>query len=249
MTPSPDTSQTDEADTSVATVFRIAASDALVVVLTFLVMFMGVGQISAEAGLSALQTALMTSLTVAAPAQAAAMQIMTSDGAVAGAWVAAVVAVVIINLRFIVMVASVLGRLPETSFVRGLGGVGLISASSFAVILPRLMDKKPPRPVLYCGFVGGLCSGSAIIGAVAGHQLAASVPVIVGATLGAMIPIYFATLIARQKKMRNLMVNALFGAILVPLAVPTMGSLALLILPLIVAALSMLVDQRKKSDA
>ena len=232
-----------------ATVFRIAFGDALVVVLTFLVMFMGVGQISAEAGLSALQTAVMTSLTVAAPAQAAAMQILTSDGAVAGAWVAAVVAVVIINLRFIVMVASVLGRLPETNFLRGLGGVGLISASSFAVILPRLMDKRPPRPVLYCGIVGALCSSSAIIGAVAGHQLAASVPVIVGATLGAMIPIYFATLIARQKKMRALMVNALFGAILVPLAVPTMGSFALLVLPLIVAAISMLIDQRKKSDA
>ncbi|MEI2388036.1 AzlC family ABC transporter permease [Breoghania sp. JC706] len=239
----------EDTQASLATVFRIAFGDALVVVLTFLVMFMGVGQISAEAGLSALQTAVMTSLTVAAPAQAAAMQILTSDGAVAGAWVAAVVAVVIINLRFIVMVASVLGRLPETNFLRGLGGVGLISASSFAVILPRLMDKRPPRPVLYCGIVGLLCSSSAIIGAVAGHQLAASVPVIVGATLGAMIPIYFATLIARQKKMRALMVNALFGAVLVPLAVPTMGSFALLVLPLIVAAISMLIDQRKKSDA
>ena len=239
----------EDTQASLATVFRIAFGDALVVVLTFLVMFMGVGQISAEAGLSALQTAVMTSLTVAAPAQAAAMQILTSDGAVAGAWVAAVVAVVIINLRFIVMVASVLGRLPETSFLKGLGGVGLISASSFAVILPRLMDKRPPRPVLYCGIVGLLCSSSAIIGAVVGHQLAASVPVIVGATLGAMIPIYFATLIARQKKMRALMVNALFGAVLVPLAVPTMGSFALLVLPLIVAAISMLIDQRKKSDA
>ncbi|MDJ0930791.1 hypothetical protein [Breoghania sp.] len=111
------------------------------------------------------------------------------------------------------------------------------------------MEKRPPRPLLYCGIVGGLCSGSATIGAVAGHQLAASVPVIVGVTLGAIIPIYFATLIARQKKQRTLMVNALFGAILVLLAVPELDSLALLILPLIVAAITMVVDQRKKSDA
>ncbi|MCF1503060.1 AzlC family ABC transporter permease [Afifella sp. H1R] len=247
MTNSPNLSSDEEA--SAGHVFRIAVGDALVVILTFLVMFMGVGQLSAEAGLNAVQTALMTSLTVAAPAQAAAMQILTSEGATAGAWAAAVVAVIIVNLRFIVMVASVLARLPETTFWRALGGVGLISASSFAVILPRLMEEPPPRPILYCGMVGGMCSLSAVIGAVTGHQLAASVPVIVGATLGAMIPIYFATLIARQKKLRPLMVNALFGALLVPLGVPFMGASALLVLPLIVAGLSMLVDQGKQGNA
>ncbi len=240
--------EADEPAASVATVFTIAVRDAAVVIITFLIMFMGVGQISAEAGLSALQTAIMTSLTVAAPAQTAAMQILNSDGAHAGAWAAAVVAVAIINLRFIIMVASVLGRLPSMNFIRALGSVGFLSASSFAVILPKLMDSRPPRPALYCGIVGALCSASAIIGAVAGHQLAASVPVIVGATLGAMIPIYFATLIARQKKMRNLMVNAAFGAVLVPIAAIEMGSYALLVLPLIVAGFSMVLE-RKNSDA
>ncbi|WP_321336684.1 AzlC family ABC transporter permease [Breoghania sp.] len=243
-----ESNEADEQTASVATVFSIAIRDAAVVIITFLIMFMGVGQISAEAGLSALQTAFMTSLTVAAPAQTAAMQILQSDGARAGAWVASVIAVVIINLRFIIMVASVLGRLPSMSFTRALGSVGFLSASSFAVILPKLMDSRPPRPALYCGIVGAMCSLSAIIGAVAGHQLAASVPVIVGATLGAMIPIYFATLIARQKKMRSLMVNAAFGALLVPLAAIELGSYALLVLPLIVSGISMLVE-RKNTDA
>ncbi|MBZ8132425.1 hypothetical protein CLD20_03975 [Afifella sp. IM 167] len=236
-------------DASVWQVLLIAAGDALVVILTFLVMFMGVGQLSAEAGLNAVQTALMTSLTVAAPAQAAAMQILGNEAVASAAWAAGVVAVIIVNLRFIVMVASILSRLPETSFWRGLGGVGLISASSFAVILPRLMDDPPPRPILYCGLVGLMCSSSAVIGAVAGHQLAASVPVLVGASLGAMIPIYFATLIAKQRKKRPLMLNAFFGALLVPFAAPFMGSFALLVLPLAVAAISMLVDQRQDKGA
>jgi len=226
---------------SVGETARLVLRDALVVILTFVVMFMGVGRASAEAGLSAVQTAFMTMFTVAAPAQAAAMQILDSESAGATAWVAAVVAVIIVNLRFMVMVASILGRLPQRGLAPSVGAVGLISASSFAVILPRLMGDPPRRPILYCGLVGLACSLSAVCGAVLGHQLATAVPVLAGAALGAMIPIYFATLIARQGRHRMLMLNALAGAILVPVAAPVLGSFSLIIMPLLVAALTMLI--------
>ncbi|ABC24092.1 hypothetical protein Rru_A3297 [Rhodospirillum rubrum ATCC 11170] len=228
---------------SAGATLRLVIADALVVILTFIVMFLGVGQLSAEAGLSAVQTAVMTLLTVAAPAQAAAMQIMTSDGATSGVWVAAMVAVIIVNLRFMVMVASILGRLPQAGFLRGTAAVGLVSASSFAIILPRLMSAPPARPLLYCALVGVSCSISAVIGALLGHQLAASVPALVGAALGAMIPIYFATLIARQGKHKALIANALAGAVLVPLAAPLLGSLSLLIVPLGISALSLMIGK------
>jgi len=218
-----------------------------VVVLTFIVMFMGVGQLSAKAGLDALQTAVMTGLTIAAPAQAAAMQILGDGSLQSGAWAAAVVAVIIVNLRFMVMIASVLSRLPRIGLLRGIPVIGLISASSFAVVLPRLMSQPPKRPLLYCGLVGLFCSLSAILGAVLGHQMAASVPALVGAALGAMIPIYFATLIAKQRKDRNLMINALAGAVMVPATAPIFGSFALLIAPLVIAALSMMTEKKGTS--
>ncbi|KAA5606122.1 hypothetical protein F1188_06755 [Roseospira marina] len=226
---------------------RLVVRDALVVILTFVVMFMGVGRASAEAGLNALQTAFMTLFTVAAPAQAAAMQILDSDTAGATAWVAAVVAVIIVNLRFMVMAASILGRLPNPGVAKGIGAIGLISASSFAILLPRLMGEAPRRPILYCGLVGLACSLSAVFGAVLGHQIATAVPVLVGTALGAMIPIYFATLIARQGRHRILMLNALAGAVLVPLAAPLLGSFSLIVVPLVVSGLTLLIPSSKEA--
>ncbi len=227
-------------------VLREAARDSYLVVLTFVVMFTGVGQMSARAGLDALQTATMTALTLAAPAQAAAMSILASaGGAGGGAWITAITAVVVINLRFIVMVASVMARLPRMPVLKTIASLGLLSASSFAVAFPRLIDSPPRRPALYVAFICLLCCASAVAGATFGHRMSGTVSPLLGALLGAVIPVYFATLIAAQWKDRALMLNAALGALLVPLATPALGSASLLLVPLAVASASVLARRRR----
>lgn len=226
-------------------VLREALRDSYLVILTFVVMFVGVGQMSARAGLDALQTALMTILTVAAPAQAAAMSILAAPGG-GGAWLAALTSVVVINLRFIVMVASVMARLPKLAVPRTVAALGFLSASSFAVIFPRLIGDAPPkRPALYVGLTCLCCALSATAGAVIGHRSSGAVSPLWGALLGAVVPTYFATLIAGQWKDKALMLNALAGAILVPLAAPALGASALLLVPLAFAVVTTLAKRRK----
>ena len=235
---------------SFGAVLRESFRDSYLVILTFVVMFIGVGQMSSRAGLDALQTVVMTALTLAAPAQAAAMSILISAGGSAStAWITALTAVVVINLRFIVMVASVLARLPKLSIGRALATLGLLSASSFAVIFPRLIDDPPRRPALYAGTICAMCSLSAVVGALIGNRMSGAVSPLLGATLGAVIPIYFAVLIAAQWKNRVLMLNAAVGAVAVPLAAPYLGSSALLVVPLGFATVTTLVAGRRPKDA
>ncbi|MEF2074501.1 AzlC family ABC transporter permease [Consotaella aegiceratis] len=229
---------------------RLVLADASSVVVTIMAMFMGVGQFSAEGGLSALQTGLMTALTVSGPAQAAAAQMMASGGASSGLWLAAIMTVIVVNLRFAVLTASVLARLPDVGRLRSAPAISLITAGSFAVVLPRLMsDRVPQRPVFYCALVTTICTSSAVIGALLGHGLAGIVPAAIGLALSAIIPVYFATLIARMVRHRTLMANAAAGAILVPLAAPFLGSLTLLVVPLVIAAVSFLVERKGRHDA
>lgn len=224
-----------------------AARDSYLVVLTFVVLFTGVGQLSARAGLDWIQTAVMTALTLAAPAQAAAMSILIAANGAGGAWIAAIVAVGVVNLRFAVMVASVMARLPRMSIPRTVAALGLLSASSFAVIFPRLIGGDPPRrPALYAGCLCALCCVSAVCGAVAGHSMSTAIPPLAAAALSALLPVYFATLIAVQWRNRILMVNAVLGAILVPLASPLLGSSSLLVVPLAVAVAGVLLPRRRK---
>jgi len=234
---------------SVPAVFWDAAKSSYLIVLTFVVMFIGVGQLSSRAGLDALQTAVMTAFTLAAPAQAAAMSILLSaGGAASGAWITALTAVVLINLRFVVMVASVMARLPRMSIARTVATLGLLSASSFAVVFPRLVDDPPKRPALFVFFICLLCCSSAVFGAVLGHRMSGTVSPVLGAVLGAVIPIYFATLLANQWKDRALMLNALAGAILVPLAAPVLGGTALLVVPLVFASVTVALRKGRSAD-
>ncbi|SJZ49227.1 AzlC family ABC transporter permease [Consotaella salsifontis] len=219
---------------------RLVFGDIGLVIITVFASFMGVGQISAQAGLDAPQTAIMTLLSVASPAQAAAMQIL-ADG---GFWVAAIVTMIVVNLRFIVMSASILGRLPAGRGWSNVSAIGLISASSFAVILSRLMGNAPRRPALYASLVCLFCATAATLGAIAGQQLAASVPSAIGAVLGAIIPVYFATLLARLWIYRGLMIHALAGALLIPPAYSVIGSVSLLVMPLAAAAIHAMVEHR-----
>lgn len=240
---------TEATPPSVGAVLRDALRDSYLVILTFVVMFVGVGRMSALAGLDAVQTALMTLLTVAAPAQAAAMSILAAGSGGGTAWIAAVTSVVVINLRFIVMVASVMARLPRLSVPRSVATLGFLSASSFAVIFPRMIGEAPPRrPALYVGLTCLCCALSATAGAVIGHRSSGAVSPLAGALLGAVVPTYFATLIAGQWKDKALMRNAFAGAVLVPLAAPLLGPSALLLVPLAFAVVTTLV-QRRKSHA
>jgi len=226
-------------------VFCDAAKSSYLVVITFVVMFIGVGQLSARAGLDTAQTVLMTAFTLAAPAQAAAMSILLSaGGAAGGAWLTALTAVVLINLRFIVMVASVMARLPRLSIPRTIATLGLLSASSFAVAFPRLVDNPPRRPALFVFFICLLCCVSAVLGAGLGHRMSTTVSPLLGALLGAVIPIYFATLLANQWKERALMLNAVAGAVLVPMAAPVLGSTSLLVVPLVFAAVTVALREK-----
>jgi len=197
-------------------VASVAARDSAVVVATFALMFSGVGELSRAAGLDLAPTALMTFFTVAAPAQVAAVQALE-----AGAWGAAVLAVLVVNLRFTIMAAALLSRLPAAAGRRRLAlALTFLSASSFAVVFPRLTTETDPsvrhRPVLYLALVGLFCALGATAGGIAGHAFAAVLPAILGAALAALIPTYFATHIARVWSRRDLIGSAALGALAVP---------------------------------
>ncbi len=63
---------TDSSPQPVLAVFFDAVRDSYLIIITFIVMFTGVGQMSARAGLDVMQTGAMTALTLAAPARAGA---------------------------------------------------------------------------------------------------------------------------------------------------------------------------------
>lgn len=221
-----------------------AGRDSVVVVVTFLLMFTGVGHLSAQVGLSAPQTAIMTLFTLAAPAQVAALEVLSG-----GAWLSAIVAAGIVNLRFMVMIAAVAARLPppEPSLpgrLRQSAVLGLISASSFAVILTRLGDAAITRPALYTGLVGAFCAAGAVTGSIAGHALGTVLPPDLGLALTLLVPLYFTTLILRQRKDRPVLVAAVLGGVAVPALGVAMGNLALLLGGLAVGGAVMLWERR-----
>lgn len=219
------------------------------VVLTFLLMFTGVGHLSAQAGLSAPQTAIMTLFTVAAPAQVAALEMLSG-----GAWLSAILAAGIVNLRFMVMIAAVAARLPTppptaAGRLRQSATLGLLSASSFAVVLTRLGDAAITRPALYTGLVGAFCAAAAVAGAVAGHTLGTILPPILSTALTLLVPLYFTTLILRQRADRALLVAALMGGVAIPLIGLALGNLSILVGGLGVGAILMLLEQRRAGGA
>lgn len=208
---------------------RLAMRDAAIVVATFLLMFVGVGHLSAQAGLSAPQTALMTLLTLAAPAQVAAVELLAG-----GAWLSAILAAAIVNLRFMVMIAAVAARLPPfPANARGrlalAASLGLISASSFAVVITRLNATRLARPALYTGLVGAVCALAALVGATVGHAVGAALPPALSTALTLMVPLYFATLILRARADRPLLAAALAGGLAIPALGLAIGNLALLV--------------------
>ncbi|WP_255448325.1 AzlC family ABC transporter permease [Telmatospirillum sp. J64-1] len=223
--------QEDPADTGAAlssTAWQ-AGRDSAVVVLTFLLMFTGVGHLSAQAGLSAPQTAIMTLFTVAAPAQVAAVEVLSG-----GAWASAILAAAIVNLRFMVMIAAVAARLPPSGCkpgdrLRQSATLGLLSASSFAVVLTRLGEGRIARPALYTGLVGAFCAASAVVGAVAGHALGSILPPELGRALTLLVPLYFATLILRQRADRPVLAAAILGGVAIPVLGLVLGNLSILI--------------------
>jgi predicted branched-subunit amino acid permease len=142
------------------------------------------------------------------------------DGLAAGQPVLAIVlAVALINGRYAVMSAVLAPWFRRVPLWRLLLPLGLLSTSTFAVTQAGLRRRAIARAPL--AFFLGVCTAAvppAVIGTLLGYHLTSLLPGAVAATVGMILPVYFATLLAREWPDRPALGSAVLGFALTPLA-------------------------------
>lgn len=185
--------------------------DAWPVALTFLAMYTAIGAAGHAAGLSTAQGVFMTVAVFAAPAQIAAIDMIAS-----GATVTVIATVAIINARFFLMAASLTPRLGMVRFTPLVGGLSMLTASTFAVTYSRINSGPVFFPFAY--YLGVcICSlSAAALGTVIGHTGVSEMPPAIELLLAMLLPVYFVTFLARAWPRFRFVIAGGCGALLTP---------------------------------
>jgi predicted branched-subunit amino acid permease len=183
--------------------------------LTFLLAFLGVGAAFHGAGLGQTEAGLSTLLLMSGPAQFGLL-----DGLDAGRpLLATVLAVCMLNGRYAVMSAVLAPHLRAVPLRRLLLPLTLLSTSTFAVTAAGLRRRAVRRAPL--AYFQGVCLAAvppAILGTVLGYHLTGLLPGALAGTVDMILPVYFATLLAREWPRPSPLLAALLGFVLTPLA-------------------------------
>lgn len=225
--------------TTPAREFLKGCRDALPVTLTFSVLFVVVGAHSQASGLDLAQGMALTALVFAAPAQMAATDLIAQ-----GAWLPALLAIVVINFRFLLMSASITPYLGKPPRSRLLASVQMLSASTFATSFIPLRESQLRYPLRY--FLG-VCAASfpiAIIATGVGYLLQDTIPPWLQHTMAMVLPIYFVTFLARVWPKARFLAAGALGLVLTPVANSLLPGFGLIVTALVVAAVLILLEPR-----
>lgn len=223
--------------TTPAREFLKGCRDALPVTLTFSVLFVVVGAHSQASGLDLAQGLALTALVFAAPAQMAATDLIAQ-----GAWLPALLAIVVINFRFLLMSASITPYLGKPPRSRLLASVQMLSASTFATSFIPLRENRLQHPLRY--FLG-VCAASfptAILATGVGYLVQDTIPPWLQQTMTMVLPIYFVTFLARVWPKTRFLAAGALGLILTPVANSLLPGFGLIVTALVVAAFLMLLE-------
>lgn len=193
--------------------------------VSFFFLFLAVGSASRVAGLTMLQSTVMSLIVFAAPAQFAIFDLMARQRPLLD--IVAVTA--LINSRFFVMAAALLPFFRGVSAGRILLAMPMLSASTFALPFIRFRQGAETRPFHY---YLGVAAGSypvAVAATTLGVMLAHGLATVFVQTLKMILPVYFAILLAREWPKPRPLLAGLLGFTLTPLVeliAPAFGMLA-----------------------
>jgi predicted branched-subunit amino acid permease len=193
--------------------FLLGLREALPVGVSFFFLFLAVGVASKTAGLNAFHSMLMSLVVFAAPAQFVVLDLMAHQRP----WLDILAATVIINSRFFVMTATLLPYFRGTPVSRVLAALFMLSASTFAVPFMKFKQAADVRPFEY---YLGISAGSYPVAVAAtglGLLLVQGLSVELLDTFRMILPVYFATLLAREWPKRRPLLAGLLGFVGTPL--------------------------------
>ena len=213
--------------------------DALPVTLTFSILFVAVGAASHAGGLDLAQGLAMTALVFAAPAQFAAVDLIADR-----AWLAAVLAIAVINFRFLLMAVAIspyLGRPPKAALFASLQ---MLSASTFATAFTRLQSSRLEHPF---AFYLGVCAGAfptALAATALGYYVQDNTPPWLQELMAMLLPVYFATFLAKAWPRARFLAAGVLGFLLKPIANGLLPGFGLMLAALAAAAFLLLLEPR-----
>lgn len=167
--------------------------EAIPVAISFFFLFMAVGAIAATAGLSGIEAILMTVVIFAAP-----LQLVIADMVAQQSWAMAILTTAIVNARFSVMSAALIPYFQGKRPKHLLGGLSLISVSTFGVSFMRFAREKPAHPFEYYLGVCLMGFGTAIPSTAIGFAAAAHLGGVASDVMRMILPVYFTTMLAKE---------------------------------------------------
>lgn len=183
------------------------------IAITFFCIFTAVGAACKQAGLTLGQSLASTVFVFAAPAQFVLLEYIHD-----ATLVALVIAILVINFRFFIMASALLPYFKNIRLPHLVLSSQLIAASTFSVSYIQFSKDKPNSPFHYfLGVAAGSCPLTllaTITGFIAMEQLPSSMM----ANLSLIMPLYFATLLARSWPQLKLVIAGLMGFFLTPVA-------------------------------
>ncbi len=212
--------------------FRSAGlRDGAPVGVTFLLAFLGVGAACRAVGLGQGEAGLSTLLLMSGPAQVGML-----EGLEAGRpLLATVLAVCLLNGRYAVMSAVLAPHFRGVPLWRLLPALTFLSTSTFAVAQAGLRRRAVGRAPL--AYFQGVCLAAvppAVLGTLLGYHLTGLLPAGLAGTVNMILPLYFATLLAREWPRPSPLLAALAGFVLTPLAERLLPGFGLLVPGLLV---------------
>ena len=226
--------------------FRAGMIDSIGVGISFVFLFVSTGALCVASHLSFWQSILMTALIFAAPLQIIILQHI--GAASPELWLVFVLSL-LVNFRFFLMTAAFFPYFKHQRTSHLLMGLFGLSASSFAISFPEF--KNNPRVNHFQYYLGSMlvCYVTGVISTGIGFELAHSIqsPYLM-AILAMILPINFTLLTAKYWPKFKPIIITLLGFVLFPIVHSLAPQLALLILPLVLAAVLMGYDhiQRKQ---
>ncbi len=219
--------------------FFTGMREAMPVTLTFSFLFLAVGAASQSGGLSVYQGLFMTAMVFAAPAQFAAIELIAVE-----AWVPAMLAIIVINFRFLLMATSItpyLGTPPRKALFPALQ---MLSASTFATSFPHLCKGGVSHPF---SFYLGVCLAAfptALAATGLGYLVDADDLPWLQDLLITLLPVYFATFIALAWPNTRFLLAGLMGFLVTPLFSEFFSGFGLVVAALLIAAVMLLLERK-----
>lgn len=212
-------------DGSAIPAFCEGVREGLPIGAAFFLACLGVGAVFQVAGLDAALAGLSTLLLLSGPAQ-----VTLVEGWQAGQALAALLLTLgAINGRFLLLSAALAPAFRKVPLPRLLLALSFINASTFAVTQAGLRRPGPAaRPLAFLWGVSLGCVPAAVAGTVIGYYTTSLLPELLRATVEMILPINFATLLARDWPHARPLLAGGLGFLLTPVLeaqVPGMGIL------------------------